>query len=287
MRKGEINLGSRDGSRRNLRLAGLGSDGKRALKNQIFRIYTAAARLAPKRNRIVVLLYHRVCEDLRDSVTIGVQQFEQHVRFLAENYRIARLQDLISPNPDDAGEPLIAVTFDDGYLDNYRFAAPILAKYRVHATFFVSTDHISDNLPFDHDLRKLGYGLPNMNWDQIREMFTAGFAFGSHTARHANLARIDADTARWELTRSKAALERELGLDAVMFAYPFGKRQDITAERVAQIKEAGYVCNCSAYGGINSRPIDRWNVRRIGLNHQFHIPALAARIAGWKASAGN
>ena len=260
---------------------------RRLIKNCVFTAYAAAAGWRGSgRRRVVAFVYHRVTDALRDSVTVGVRQFATQIRYLSDHYQIVRLEDVIVAGAAAAGAgPLVAITFDDGYLDNYENAAPILAKHRVHATFFVSTDHVEQNLPFEHDLQKLGYGLPNMNWDQIREMQAAGFSFGSHTARHANLAQVDAETAREELIRSKAALERELRLDRVMFAYPFGKREDITPERARQIEEAGYACNCSAYGGANEWPVDRWNIRRIGVNHQFDLPALKARIAGWKAAA--
>jgi peptidoglycan/xylan/chitin deacetylase (PgdA/CDA1 family) len=263
------------------------SFGKRLAKNCVFTAYSAAARLRGERAaRLVVFVYHRVNDVLRDSLTVGIRQFESHIRYLAEHYEIVRLEDAVSSHARSIAGPVVAITFDDGYRDNYERAAPILKKHGVHATFFVTTDHIAENLPFEHDRRKLGYGLPNMSWDQIREMRAAGFSFGSHTARHRNLAQIDTEAAGRELVRSKAALERELGLDRVMFAYPFGKKQDITPERAAQVKAVGYACNCSAYGGINEWPIDRWNIRRGGVNHQFDRPALAARIAGWKAAAG-
>lgn len=262
------------------------SFGKRVIKNCAFTVYSTASHLRWKdKHRLVVFVYHRVSDALRDAVTVGVGQFEDHIRYLAEHYKMIRLEDAFSSGGAGPG-PLVAITFDDGYRDNYENAAPILAKFGVHATFFVATDHIADNLPFAHDLRKLGYGLPNMSWNQIREMNAEGFTFGSHTARHVNLAEIDAEVAYHELTESKAALERELGVKRVMFAFPFGKRADITPQRVEQIREVGYLCNCSAYGGINDGSVDRWNIRRIGINHTFGVRALAARIAGWRATAG-
>ena len=57
------------------------------------------------------------------------------------------------------------MSFDDGYLDNFENAAPILLKHQVPCTFFVSTEKIRRNQPFDHDLRALGFGLDNMSCD--------------------------------------------------------------------------------------------------------------------------
>lgn len=258
---------------------------KRAAKNAVLAGYGTLGRFTPAYgNRTVVLLYHRVNDSQRDSVTIGAEQFETHMRYLADHYRVVSISELIKGEVPSGG-PLVAVNFDDGYLDNYQYAAPILVKHGVQATFFISTDNVSHNLPFAHDVEKLGHGLDAMNWDQVREMHREGLEFGSHTANHINLAASPADLVATELLRSKQDLERELGLSEVMFAYPFGKRADITPERLEQVRAAGYVCNCSAYGGVNSLTPDIWDIRRQGIDHTFDVPALRAKIAGWKANA--
>ncbi len=257
----------------------------RAAKNAVFAGYGMLGRFTPAYgNRLVVLLYHRVNDSQRDSVTIGVEQFDTHMRYLADHYRIVSIGDLVKGDVPGDG-PLVAVSFDDGYLDNYQYAAPILIKHGVNATFFISTDNVSHNLPFAHDLEKIGHGLDAMTWDQVREMHREGLEFGSHTANHINLAASPADLVAAELVRSKQALEQELGLSEVMFAYPFGKRADITPERLEQVRQAGYVCNCSAYGGVNSLAPDIWDIRRQGVDHTFDPAALRAKIAGWKANA--
>lgn len=261
-----------------------GRDVRRPAKNAIFNAYGTIGRMSPAaRDRVLVLLYHRVSDGFRDAVTVGVEGFDTQMRWLADHCDVVPLEALLTGELPKDG-PVVAVTFDDGYLDNYENAAPILLKHGVHATFFVSTDHVANNAPFGHDLAKLGNGLPNMSWDQIREMQAEGLSFGSHTANHVNLAKADADTAREELLKSKAALQKELGLDSVMFAYPFGKRRDFTPERLTQVKAAGYVCNCSAYGGVNDRAtFDRWDIRRQGIDHSFDVPAIRAKLAGWKS----
>lgn len=251
------------------------------VKNSVFTTYSTLKR--PQTDRALILLYHRVSDSFRDSVTIGVEQFDEQMRFLADRTNLVSLEALLSGNVPAEG-PLVAVTFDDGYRDNYDNAAPILLKHGVPATFFVSTDMITHNKPFDHDLQKLGHGLPNMNWHQIREMQAEGFGFGSHTANHINLARSAPDLVEKELRSSLATLRQELGLTDVMFAYPFGKRGDITPERLEQVRRAGYVASCSAYGGLNDRTVDRWDIRRQGVDHTFSIPAVKAKLAGWKAT---
>ena len=254
---------------------------KTLAKNAVFATYSKVKK--PKSEQALVLLYHRVSDAFRDSVTIGVEQFDEQMRFLADHATVVPLEALVTGDLPAEG-PVVAVTFDDGYRDNYDNAAPILLKHGVPATFFVATDMISRNKPFEHDLQKLGRGLPNMNWGQVREMQAEGFCFGSHTATHINLAQSPADIVEEELRASLATLRQELGLSDVMFAYPFGKQSDITPARLEQVKRAGYVASCSAYGGLNDRHVDRWNIRRQGIDHTFGIPALKAKMAGWKAT---
>ena len=120
-----------------------------------------------------------------------------------------------------------------------------------------------------------------MTWDQVREMLRDGLDFGSHTVNHANLARISLDAVESELVKSRETLREELGQEQFLFAYPFGKQSDITPEVRALVRETGYACCCSAYGGINVGTLDLFNILRVGVNFNFSIPALQARLNGW------
>lgn len=247
-------------------------------------IMAAGRRLRPlpSRQSVVVFLYHRVNDALRDNVTIGIERFDRHMAYLKRHWPVVPLRTVIRGEVDYCGrKPLVCVTFDDGYRDNYDYAAPILSKHRLPATFFVSTDKLTNQTPFEHDLEKLGKGLPNMSWDQAREMRRDGLDFGSHTVNHANLARITLDEAKVELVESRETLRKELGQEEFLFAYPFGKRSDISPEARDLVRESGYVCCCSAYGGINAEPLNVFNILRIGVNYNFSLPALRSRLNAW------
>lgn len=89
-----------------------------------------------------ILLYHRVNGDenpLFPSTPAAV--FDAQMRYLAANFRVLPLREIIQRiQRGHSLEPLtIAVTFDDGYRDNYTHAHPVLRKYRLPATVFVAT----------------------------------------------------------------------------------------------------------------------------------------------------
>ncbi|PCJ39433.1 MAG: hypothetical protein COA81_10280 [Alphaproteobacteria bacterium] len=174
-----------------------------------------------------------------------------------------------------------SITFDDGYLDNYLNAVPVLLKYGASATFFVSTDKVTNNTAFDHDLEKLGMGLNNMNWNQVRQMQEWGFDIGSHTVSHPRLSTLDTASLKKELENSKLTITKKLGIKDVMFAYTHGGKKDFTIEARQIAEKTGYACICSAYGGVNNVPVNIWNIKRFGVNYAMKIPAVVARIEGW------
>lgn len=96
--------------------------------------------------KVNVLLYHRVCDMKPDIWNLAVSpvQFELQMKYLKENYSIMRFEDDWS----NIREKSVVITFDDGYLDNYRNAWPILEKYQIPATFFVSTGNIDSENEF-------------------------------------------------------------------------------------------------------------------------------------------
>ena len=96
-------------------------------------------------HRINVLLYHRV-ENLETSYSIIVNEknFEDQLKYICTNYKVLRCDEDWS----GVNQKSVALTFDDGYVDFYSKAYPLLKKYNVPATVFVSTGGIDNDNEF-------------------------------------------------------------------------------------------------------------------------------------------
>lgn len=222
------------------------------------------------RPRATVLLYHRITDSARDELTTGIEQFDRHTMLLRRHFRVISLLELLQMNIIPRSDrPFVCVTFDDGYLDNYLNAFPILLRNQIPATFFVSTGHIGNDRQFPHDTRKGNSRIQSMNWHHLREMLAAGFTIGSHTVNHIDCAAEPEDTVLNELLQSRQTITRELGLQQILFSYPYGGRQHMTPERLKIVQQAGYIGCVSAYGGSNIDKIDCYNIVRRGIHCEF------------------
>ena len=219
--------------------------------------------LAP---RITVLLYHRVTDTARDNLSVGVEQFDRQMALLRRHCRVLSIDEVLAAEViPRSRQPLVCVTFDDGYLDNHANAVPILLRHGIPAAFFVATGIIGTDQAFAHDVRRHNGPIPKMDWAQLRSMHAQGFTIGSHTVNHIDCAAEPEATVWSELVRSRDDLKRELGIGQVILGYPYGGRQHMTPARLDLVRQVGYAGCLSAYGGSNLRRVERFNVLRRGI----------------------
>jgi peptidoglycan/xylan/chitin deacetylase (PgdA/CDA1 family) len=221
-----------------------------------------------------VLVFHRVTDEIpEDPITVSTDRFRSIIRNLRRHYKPISLNALLDHIEHKQIWPsrTVVVTFDDGYLDNYQYGAPILAEYSVPATFFVAVDAIGKEcvMPWDEHLQGR---VPWMNWSQVRELHSRGFEIGSHTLIHPDLGQVQGPRAWQEISQSKAKLADALGEAVALFAYPFGGRANITEENRELVRKAAYRCCCSAYGGFVTLGSDPFNLQRVPVNNWFSDP---------------
>ncbi len=175
-------------------------------------------------------MYHSVGEP-GPTFGVGRAPFLQHLEWIRSHKTVSGLLELVEqarskPVADDA----VAVTFDDGYLDNYECAIPACVERGIPATIFIAWDALGSPA--------FRGGLPMMSRDHVRELAALpGITIGSHTLSHPKLSRLDPEVQRRELCDSKAVLEDWLGKPVETFCYPFG---DYAPGTVELVRACGY-----------------------------------------------
>lgn len=224
-----------------------------------------------------ILLYHRIADVSHDPIQLCVsaENFDKHVSFLKENYEIIPLSDLskrIAENRLSGNE--LAITFDDGYKDNLLNAIPILEKYNVPATIFITTGHLGQQASFEWDMEyKESERAHFLSEDEIRELASNNLIeIGAHTVNHRRLSELSKEKQKEELENSKDRLEKIIGGKISLFAYPFGGMHDFNADTLSLAEEVGFSFAFAnnqklAKNGCNRYSLPRINIRDISIDN--------------------
>ena len=168
---------------------------------------------------VPILMYHYISDPparsnaVRRDLSVSPALFESHLRYLRDaGYHVITLDDLLwfltsgRPLPE---KPVI-LTFDDGYLDNYSNAFPLLERYDMVGQFFLITDFV--------DAERADY----MTWPEIEEMSAAGQRFGSHSRNHPDLRGQSVDYLVWQALGGLEDIQMHLGYHPRWIAFPSG-----------------------------------------------------------------
>ena len=110
---------------------------------------------------LTVINYHRIdnpyrtdFDSFKPNVSATPQDFDRQLEYVAKWFHIISLKDIVGwlDGRKDLPPYAALITFDDGYLDNYTSAFPILRKYNLSALIFLTTGHIGTDSPFYWDM---------------------------------------------------------------------------------------------------------------------------------------
>jgi peptidoglycan/xylan/chitin deacetylase (PgdA/CDA1 family)/folate-dependent phosphoribosylglycinamide formyltransferase PurN len=207
-------------------------------------------RYRRKKDFPVMILYHHLVCDRPHRFGVGTAYFLRQVNYLLRHYRVVSLKEavrLIREGP--VTEPTVAITFDDGYADNFVNLRAVTEETGVPIGYFIATQHISTGKEFAHDGLFSEHGfLPN-SWEQIAFLKRSGYEIGSHTRNHADCGSTDTEFLQQEIAGSLDDLQQHLGRTP-NFSFPFGMPQNISPPAV-EIACGKYENVFSAYGGGN------------------------------------
>jgi peptidoglycan/xylan/chitin deacetylase (PgdA/CDA1 family) len=153
---------------------------------------------------------------------------------------------------------LVMLSFDDGYLDTFTAALPLLRKYGFTATCYVVSDAIGSFNRWDAGL--LGETKPLMTQDHLQQWLAAGMEIGSHSSSHPRLRELDGEAAEHEIAGSRAALRRAFDVAVDHFCYPYGS---FAASTMALVRRSGYLSAVTVEAGIARASDDRYRLPRI------------------------
>lgn len=228
------------------------------------------------RIHIPVLALHRVLPGQKDSYIMPPESLDLLLSELTRrkftSISLAQLEKALVKKGRLPQRPVV-LTFDDGFLDGYVHALPVLKRHNFKAAFFVPAGYIADS-PAEHI--RWGDGItPHavtnadpadlvcMNWSDLAALSDAGMDIGSHAVSHLNLTKVDDEALKRELTHSRTTLEKRLGISVVALTYPGGRRDGRVCEAA---KAAGYSMAFRSHGSaIELYPTNLMDLKRIAV----------------------
>jgi peptidoglycan/xylan/chitin deacetylase (PgdA/CDA1 family) len=191
-----------------------------------------------------------------------------------ETLSVDHLIDLIS-GEKSSGQKAVAITFDDGWLDNYLYAVPVLKRHNFKATFFVITSRVeaastrrrldSAGVPLHESAKKLiASGAAEqvaLSWNMIKALEESGlFRFYSHTVTHRKSVDLLPLELQTELVDSKECIERKLDKGCDYLCWPYGS---FSADTVLAAQDAGYKALFTTIDGFCESDSDPYMIKRL------------------------
>ncbi len=175
-----------------------------------------------------ILMYHSIKTDLEsvpanreigaEIYDLSLEKFESQMTWLSErNYQVITL-DRIDKHPH---QKQAILTFDDGEMNNFIHAFPVLQRLQFKAYFFVIIDRIGQP----------GY----MGWDELRQLRAAGMEIGSHGLTHRILTDLTDLEVERELHESLKCLVNLLGDGISTLSIPRGFYEDRTIDLACKL----------------------------------------------------
>jgi peptidoglycan/xylan/chitin deacetylase (PgdA/CDA1 family) len=221
-----------------------------SLRRPLIALLAAVQALLGRRARI--LCYHSISNERADRWSNGRRQFAAHLQLLRrEGWQILPLAELAARlEHGEATRRLLALTFDDGYLDFLENALPLLQDAGAPASLFVPAGLLGGMSAWLAEAPSARLLAPA----QIEQVARAGVEVGSHGLAHRRLPGLDAAGLAEEVEGSRRMLEQRLGSAPLSFSYPYGEYGD---REVAAVRAAGYRLACGFGGLFGNGPASR------------------------------
>lgn len=228
-----------------------------------------------------IIMYHEVKYKKLGKDAISPYEFETDLAYIRDNgyepITMTRLIDYVYEQEPLPEKPII-LTFDDGYLNNYRFVLPLITRYRMSIVFSIIGKNTDDFTEYPSS--SIDYA--HVTWEQLNEMLDSGYVeVQNHTYNlhsigkgrtgcmqdpNESLRDYRQILAR-DVIRLQEALLSKTGRLPNTFAYPYGKASEKTDD---VLRELGFRATLSCNYGINvitGQPEELFGLKRVSRAH--------------------
>jgi peptidoglycan/xylan/chitin deacetylase (PgdA/CDA1 family) len=255
------------------------SPARRQLRRTVARL-TRFAAPSDAGSALRILTYHRVNADHPgDRLSVHPAAFAAQMETLARTGRPVLPLDraVMAMRGSESLPPrAVAITFDDGFADNFDCAVPILARFSFPATFFVATSFMGTSSCTD---RYTGCCATDgaMSWSQVGELASRGHVVGGHTRTHPELKLLGSERVWDEVDGCRRDLAQQAGVEASLFCYPRGSESASVRDLV---RRAGFTAACSVYPGSNPPDTDPFALRRTEVSGDDTLEDFRLKLEG-------
>jgi peptidoglycan/xylan/chitin deacetylase (PgdA/CDA1 family) len=250
-------------------------------------------------------MYHSISDEPENGVhpyyrlNTSPKRFTQQMKFLSDNnYHVLSLSEAANllnqpinqlpnqPIPQSSPHPIngspnqpvnfIVITFDDGFRDFLEYAWPVLSDFRQTATVFLPTDFIGAN-------RRSFNNRECLIWPEVRELYSQGVSFGSHTASHPKLYGFPWKDVQREMRESRLQIEDELHAPATCFSYPYAfprEDREFVQHFAKELVDQGYRTAVTTIVGRAGRRSEPLRLERLPINDSDDQGLFEAKLAG-------
>lgn len=212
----------------------------------------------PIKEQYIIVAYHYV----RDSDpkwsgihSCSIHEFNRQVKLLSEQFKIVSVSEVAEAAQQNRAGRFCAITFDDGLLDNYQNALPILEKYGAKATFFIITSALEGGVPLTHKLHAL---FSNASAEELIDIFNQ-WAVGRYSIpkdKRLDQRRVHGDILTNNFKETMAMLDRDTRKNFLDFCFQkfhlneplLNKQLFMTREQVVDMERRGMIIGSHSHG---------------------------------------
>lgn len=220
---------------------------------------------------VPIFMYHHIAvSDTNSRYYTSPEKFDEEMHLLHDwGYTTITTEMLVKAINEGADLPVhpIIISFDDGNINNYTTAFPIMQEYGFTGVLYIVGRYM-DAPAF-------------MTVDQIKEMADAGWEVGSHGMRHYDLTSLSPEDMRYEIVESKKFLEKKLDVPVNTIAYPFGASNNAVIDYA---RFAGYLAGMSVGVTNDQGPGYLFVLQRMDIKGTYDVKTFASYLP-WQGDA--